>query len=247
MRALAAAALAALLSACSAAAASGPNRGALARSATVESVAAGQVQALPTGPVFARIGSFVQQPHTAFSSASHVEGFDFVLSGAQRLTYASGQMLDIEAGQAVFQRSEAHTHANAGSLANHWLAIAMWPAQVRGLPGVNPLQVVVFESENVGGLPAGTYVETLQLVKLARGGRTEAQSHGGLEVVYVLDGSVSLHRAGGAPATIPAEEGTLILAHTPVQLYAEGGPATYMAFYVTELGEPFSSPVGHPL
>ena len=121
--------------------------------------------------------------------------------------------------------------------------------------GVGAASVKLSESKQTAGaapvhvgfigdepLPAGTYVETLNLVTLQPGGRTISHKHGGLEVVLVTEGSVEVRLPGGAKTTLNAGQTAKVPANTAVQAANAGtGVAKFLAFFMTADGQPFQT------
>lgn len=105
--------------------------------------------------------------------------------------------------------------------------------------GGTPVHVGFFGDEP---LPAGTYVETLNLVTLQPGGRTISHKHGGLEIVVVTEGSVEVRLPGGKKTTLNAGQTAKVPANTPVQAANAGaGVARFLAFFMTAEGQPFQT------
>jgi len=93
-------------------------------------------------------------------------------------------------------------------------------------------------------LAPGSYTETLRRVTLQAGGRSPAHRFGGLEVVFVLDGTLNVHVAGHSPVQLIAGEGTYIPPATATQeLAGASSKVVYLAFFVTQQGAPFETDV----
>ncbi len=234
---------AALLAACGGPSAPGP--ASQARGYSYEELAAGRVDALPSGPQFIRINSFMQAPGSSFPSKTHQPGIVYQLEGVQRYQPVVGPATDIHAGEAHFQRTEAHTHINIGTDENHWYQFALWPSAARTQPLSVP-SMVVYETEDIppSQLAAPT-IETLRLVTLQANGHTALHSHGGLEVIFVLDGTLSVAIDGQTSTTVSAMQGVLEPPATMVQETNTGsGSLRYLAFFVTPVGVPFETESG---
>jgi hypothetical protein len=78
----------------------------------VKGLAGGEVAALPSGNLFLRVIGFSQGPGAEFPSHKHTPGFVYVAAGVQRLDSPPAPPRIILAGEAVFQPSVFHTHAN---------------------------------------------------------------------------------------------------------------------------------------
>src|SRR5258708_16865540 len=74
-----------------------------ARGVSIESLAGGQVASLPSGNVFLRVHSFVQDPNSAFPSSSHGAGFVYQEDGRQLFTAQGAAPVDLEAGTTPLQ------------------------------------------------------------------------------------------------------------------------------------------------
>ena len=216
-----------------------------ARGYKYDELAAGRVDALPTGPQFVRINLFTQAPGSSFPSKTHQPGILYMLEGVQRYQPVIGTAVDIHAGEGHFQRTEAHTHINIGTTANRWYQLALWPSAARSQPLSVPT-MVVYETEDIAASElAAPDIETLRLVTIQANGHTALHSHGGLEAVFVLDGTLRVTVAGQTPVTVGALQGTFEPRATMVQeTNAGGGAVRYLAFFVTPVGEPFETEAG---
>jgi hypothetical protein len=237
-------------SACLGRASAAVDPAALAQGVSVETVCVGKLDALPSGTVFVRIQAFVQPANSSFHSRSHVAACHYIASGVEEVIYQDGSAINLVAGQGFFQVSQAHTHANPGTVANHWYVLAVWPSSARGLPPVNSLAQLLYDSEDLSArsLPPGAYVETLQLVRLAGHGHTAAERHTGVAAIIVLSGRAEVHEAGGSIVTIGSDNGTRILPGAAGQVYDAGvEPVTYLVLFVTQVGRPFVTPLNRPV
>jgi quercetin dioxygenase-like cupin family protein len=216
-----------------------------ARGYNYEELAAGRVDALPSGPQFVRINLFTQAPGSSFPSKTHQPGILYMLEGVQRYQPVSGTAIDIHAGEGHFQRTEAHTHINNGTTNNRWYQLALWPSEARSQPLSVPT-TVVYETEDIASSDLGAPdIETLRLVTIQANGHTAPHSHGGLEAVFVLAGTLRVTVEGQTPVTVAALQGTFEPRATMVQETNVGGGAVrYLAFFVTPVGEPFETEAG---
>jgi uncharacterized cupin superfamily protein len=216
-----------------------------ARAYSYEELAAGRVAALPSGPQFVRVNLFAQAPGTAFPSKTHQPGFVYMLEGVQRYQPIGGTAVDIHAGEGHFQRTEAHVHMNIGPTENRWYQLALWPSAARSQPLSVPT-MVVYETEDIASSElVAPDIETLRLVTIQATGHTSLHSHGGLEAIFVLDGSLRVTVAGQTPVTVGALQGAFEPRATMVQETNIGsGAVRYLAFYVTPVGEPFETEAG---
>jgi quercetin dioxygenase-like cupin family protein len=91
-------------------------------------------------------------------------------------------------------------------------------------------------------LPPGNYVSTVSLVTLEKGGRTVAHKHGGIEAIYVLQGSVDFRTAGGTRVTLTHGQGAAAAPNTALQAVNVGdGTAQFLAFFMTQDGAAFQT------
>src|SRR5215831_15152783 len=113
----------------------------------VKGLAGGQVAALPSGNLFVRVIGFSQRPMTEFRSHKHTPGFVYVAAGVQRLQSPPAPPRIILPGEAFFQPSVLHTHANPSTIRpNCWYFIALWPAAERRAPLVSSAASVIYKS-----------------------------------------------------------------------------------------------------
>jgi hypothetical protein len=227
------------------AATSTPNPAALAHLMSVDELAAGQLDSLPTGNQFGRIVMFQQAPLLPTKSNKHQAGFVYVETGRQRLTYADGQSFEIDAGMAKFLSIVEHTHTTLGPTSSTWYFIALWISGQRAKPLVGTGHIA-FETMDISSstLRPGLYRETLRRVTLQTGGRSPAHSFGGLEVIFVLDGTLTVKVAGLPPVTLTRGglRGTYVAPETVTQeLDAGSGNVDYLAFFVTPQGAPIET------
>jgi quercetin dioxygenase-like cupin family protein len=212
---------------------------------TVDELAAGQLGSLPTGSQFARMVVFHQAPHQTVPSKKHQAGIVYVETGQQLLAYTGGQSVDVRAGAAVYLKSVAHSHTILGPTDSTWYFVALWPSVQRSNPLVTGSQVA-FETADIPSsiLHPGSYIETLRRVTLQAGGRSPAHRFGGLEVVFVLSGTLTVKVAGHPATQLIAGEGTSVVHDAVTQELAAGsGTVAYLAFFVTPQGAPFETDV----
>jgi quercetin dioxygenase-like cupin family protein len=217
----------------------------------LKGLAAGEVAALPSGNLFVRVIGFSQGPMTMFPSHKHTPGFVYVAAGVQRLQSPPAPPRIIRPGEAVFQPSVFHTHANpSATRPNHWYFIALWPTAERRAPLVSSAAKVIYESPDLdpSTMPPGPRIETLRLVTLQPDGRSSAHYFSGLELLFVLDGTIRLEVAGQPPTRLSAGRGQYLPPGTDEQeLNAGAGVASYLAFIVTPVQAPFEIAVDHPV
>jgi quercetin dioxygenase-like cupin family protein len=217
----------------------------------VKGLAGGEVAALPSGNLFVRVIGFSQRPMAVFPSHKHTPGFVYVAAGVQRLDSPPAPPRIIRPGQAVFQPSVFHTHANPSTTRpNRWYFIALWPTAERRAPLVSSAANVIYESPDLdpATMPPGPRIETLRLVTLQPNGRSAAHRFSGLELLFVLEGTIRLDVAGQPPTELSAGQGQYLPPGTDEQEFNAGaGVAGYLAFIVTPVQAPFEITVGHPV
>jgi quercetin dioxygenase-like cupin family protein len=209
-------------------------------------LAAGRLPALPSGPLYVRVVEFAQDAGSAFTSHQHVPGFVHVLAGVHRLIVGDGPPIDLGVGESFFLGSLTHRHLNPAPTANHWYFIALWPTPARAAPLADPAARVAFATPDLpaADLPPGVYVATLQLVTLGAGGRSAAHRHGGVEILFVLEGTISARSAGARSVTLRPGEGIHHLPNTVVQEFNPGDEgARYLAFLLTAEDRPLQTNV----
>jgi quercetin dioxygenase-like cupin family protein len=217
----------------------------------IKGLAGGEVAALPSGDLFVRVIGFSQGPMEAFPSHKHTPGFVYVAAGVQRLQSPPAPARMIVPGEAVFQPSVFHTHGNpSATRPNRWYFIALWPTAERRAPLVSSAARVIYESPDLdpSTMPPGPRDETLRLVALQANGRSAAHRFSGLELLFVLEGTIRLDVAGQSPTKLSAGQGQYVPPGRDEQeLNAGAGDASYLAFIVAPLQAPFVVPVGHPV
>lgn len=99
-------------------------------------------------------------------------------------------------------------------------------------------------TEGAPDLAAGNYMSTVQVVTIEKGGRTVAHMHGGIEAVYVLQGTIDFRLAGGARALLNRGQGAVVPPGTVLQA-VNGGDAVakFLAFMMTPETAPFQTNV----
>jgi hypothetical protein len=138
----------------------------------------------------------------------------------------------------------------AGSLAtwnpwlNDWLFISVRPVAARGAAMPIPTASRLYESPDIGALPPGPYVETLEEIWVLPGGSATGVGAAGVgaadvgsagaAVLLVLSGSVDVQPAGGSSIPLGARGATLLQPGVGVQVAAVGDrPAHLLKFAVT--------------
>lgn len=226
----------------------GQNKLAVASGQTIDPIAAGSLGTLPTGAQYARVVMFHQLPQQTTASKKHQPGILYVATGTQVLTYEDDpkdpytgpKVNTISAGTGLFLQGVGHTHNNPGPTDTTWYFIALWADPSQPPTGA----VVVYVSSDIPSstLPSGPYTETLRRVTLAPGGRSAAHRFGGVEVLYVLSGALTIDAVGHAPQQLTTGGGTSFVPNTATQEIASGSAgAEYLAFFLTPQGAPFET------
>ena len=217
----------------------------------VKGLAGGEVAALPSGNLFVRVIGFSQGPLTAFRSHKHTPGFVYVAAGVQRLVSPPAPARIILPGEAVFQPSVFHIHANPSTTSpNRWYFIALWPTAERRAPLVSSTATVIYESPDLDAstMPPGPRIETLRLVTLQPNGRGAAHRFSGLELLFMLEGTIRIDVAGQQPTKLSAGQGQYLPPGTNEQEFtASAGVARYLAFIVTPAQAPFEIQLRNPV
>jgi quercetin dioxygenase-like cupin family protein len=237
------------IAACSAAATVGANPDALASGASVTTLDAGELNSLPTGPVYIRVIRFEQQPGYVIHSKSHVASVVYVETGVHRLILDGQAPIDLMGGQAKFHQSVAHTHLNPGPGPSVWYSIALWPSSARGQAPVDKIARAAFESDDIArdALPQVAYSQVLRQVTLANLGTTGAHRFGGLAAFYVLKGTVTIRSAHRPTVTLGVGQGTAFVPGVALQEANAGpGQALFLEFLTTAVGQDFEVRLGQP-
>ena len=93
-------------------------------------------------------------------------------------------------------------------------------------------------------LTAGNYTSTVQIVTLETGGRSVAHMHGGIESIYVLQGTIDFRLAGGTRVLLNHGQGAVVPPGTVLQAINGGNAiAKFLAFMMTADTAPFQTNV----
>jgi quercetin dioxygenase-like cupin family protein len=227
-----------LVGACGTASQSGPPPSPTkAQGNTVSTLAQGKLTSLPAGTLYINVIN-IPQPAGNTITHKHVAGFVYVVDGTHILAIQGGQTLTLKAGEAGFVGTGVmHTHTNPGTTPSDWYFISIRPTTARTAPPLFPNQKVLYATPDLPTLPSGAYDESLRLVSLPSGGTGPAHKGSGIEVVFVLTGSISVQMAGQAPATVTQGQGSYSLPNTAIQVVNRGSSdARYLAFDVDPAG-----------
>ena len=209
-------------------------------------LADGPLPVLPAIPLYINVLD-VPQPPAASTQHAHLAGFVYAVAGVHRYALQGGATTDSQPGQGVFVAQDAvHTHSNPGTTPNQWYFIALRNTNARSAAMPFPGGTVLYESADLpaNALPAGKYVEQLNLTTLEKGGRTASHKHGGVELFIVLDGTVQLRVAGQQVQILTKGKGAVVPPNTILQATNTGdAQAKFLAYFVTAEGVEFSTNV----
>ncbi len=193
---------------------------------------------------------FAQPSGHTVKSAQHVPGFVYGESGVQQILVVGQAPLDITSGEAVFLGSVTHAHHNPGPTGNSWYFIALWPSSARTQSLIDPTVArIAYQTRDFDSatLPQGKYLQTLRLVTLAPGGRTAAHEFGGVRVLLVLEGSITVRTSGAAPATLAAGQGSDYMPNVGTQeVNSTVARAVFLELLTTASGRPFETNLSEP-
>ncbi|MBV9323408.1 MAG: cupin domain-containing protein [Chloroflexi bacterium] len=211
-----------------------------------QTLAEGKLDAPPTGPTYV---SFVDVPQPGGDriTHSHVAGFVYTLSGVARVTLADGSSTDLNPGAASFFIGDnvSHTHENPTAVDNEWLFISLRPASARATPLPIPGASTAYATDDLADLPQGPTTERLMLVTLQPGGHDAPHANGGIETLYVLQGTVRLQLTDQS-ITVDAGQGFSHPPATPIQAINDGTTRSQMlAHFVTPDDQPFRTDLDH--
>jgi hypothetical protein len=117
---------------------------------------------------------------------------------------------------------------------NDWLFLSVRPVAARGAAMPIPTASRSYESADIGALPAGPYVETLEVITVTPGGAAADVGSAGTSVLFVLDGRIEVQPAGGSATQIGARGATLVQPGASVRVAPVGDrPAHVLRFAVT--------------
>jgi quercetin dioxygenase-like cupin family protein len=138
--------------------------------------------------------------------------------------------------------SEGVLYVDTTAQPNAWYFISARPVGQRGTP--NPATgVEAYATADLPPLPNVNQHEAVLKTDLAAGGRTQAHKSGGVEMIFVVSGTVEVHAGTFSPKTLHAGQGAFVLENTPLQVFNPGTkPATIIDFYLLPAGKPLSQP-----
>ena len=171
-------------------------------------------------------------PGGSFVHPQTIPAVGYVAEGTVRWTTPSG-VIDLKAGEGAGLPQLPVTETNPGSTTSLWYAFAIAET------GLESATLATMRRVAVGGRlplpqPDGSYTIRLDLITLEGGGRTASQTHGGAEMIFVLDGQVEIRRAGDSHDFRGPKEGTGVAPGAAVQvLNRTSTPARVLEFFYT--------------
>jgi quercetin dioxygenase-like cupin family protein len=140
----------------------------------------------------------------------------YVAEGTVRWTTSRGS-IDIKAGEGAGTPQLPITETNPGTTPNLWYAFAV--AETGLESGTLGLMNRLAASGRLPlPQPDGSYTLRLDLISLDGGGRTASQSHGGAELIFVLDGQIEVRTASDSHEYRGPKQGTGIAPGAAVQV-----------------------------
>ncbi|MDP9274710.1 MAG: cupin domain-containing protein [Chloroflexota bacterium] len=171
-------------------------------------------------------------PGGSFVHPQTIPAIGYVAEGAVRWTTPSG-VIDLKAGEGPGLPQLPVTETNLGTTASVWYAFAIAET------GLESTTLATMRRLAVGPRlplpqPDGSYTIRLDLITLEGGGRTASESHGGAEMIFVLDGQIEIRRAGDSHDFRGPKEGTGVAPGAAVQvLNRTSTPARVLEFFYT--------------
>ena len=225
---------------------SAPSEQAKALGFNGKKLAIGTVTALPTGTLYINMIAISQAPGDSITRKD-VAGFVYAVDGTHILATQNGQIEKLNAGDGRFVGADGiYTHTNPGATTSQWYFISIRPNTARTAPPTFPNQKVLYATPDLPALPSGSYCEILRLAVQQPGGRSAAHMHSGIEVIFVLAGSVQLRTFGQSPVILNQGQGAYVLPNTPLQAFnvstgASYGIARYVVLVIWPLQQPFET------
>jgi hypothetical protein len=171
-------------------------------------------------------------PDGSFVHPQTIPAVGYVAAGTVRWTTPSG-VVDLKAGEAAGLPQLPVTETNPGTAPTLWYAFAIAET------GLESATLATMRRLAVGGRlplpqPEGSYTIRLDVITLEGGGRTASQSHGGAELIFVLDGQVEVRTANDSHDFRGSKQGTGIAPGAAVQvLNRTSTPARLLEFFYT--------------
>jgi quercetin dioxygenase-like cupin family protein len=189
----------------------------------------------------------VAQAPGSFITHEHPAGFIYVVDGTHKLAIQNGQTQNLNAGEGAFVGADVVlTDTNPGTTTGHWYFISIQPNTARTARPTFPNQKVLYATPDLPALPSGSYCEIVRLVVAAPGGRSAAHMHSGVEVWFMLAGSIQIRTIGQSPMIVNQGQGAYALPNTPLQAHTLSTGASYgiernLVFLVWPQQQPFET------
>src|SRR5207237_2082356 len=150
----------------------------------------------------------VQQTPDATVVQPDFGGFTYALKGPHDLSWDDGERRKSWAEGAADWVNPGVSHVDLTSSPTTGQLIALQPVSQRSsappLPGARTL----YASPDLPATPAGRQLDhQLGIIAMDPGGRTSSHSHGGVEVFYVMQGTVELALNNGTRTKLTADQG----------------------------------------
>ncbi|MBV9596123.1 MAG: cupin domain-containing protein [Chloroflexi bacterium] len=205
----------------------------------------GKLDAPTDGPAYVSVVD-VPQPGGDRITHAHVAGFVYTHSGVARVTLADGSSTDLNPGTASFIGDNvSHTHENPTAADNDWFFISLRPTTARALPLPIPGATTVYATDDLAELPQNPATERLMLLTLQPGGHDAPHTNGGIETLYVLQGTVRLLLTDQS-ISVDSGQGFSLPPAMPIQAFNAGPTQTQILdHFVTPDDLPFRTDLDH--
>jgi len=171
-------------------------------------------------------------PGGSFVHPQTIPAIGYVAEGTVRWTTPTGS-IDIKAGEGAGLPQLPVTETNPGTSATLWYAFAIAETGLES-ETLATMRRLVAGSRLPLPQPDGSYTIRLDSITLEGGGRTASQSHGGAELIFVLDGQVEVRTANGGHDFREPKQGTGVAPGAAVQvLNRTSTPAHVLEFFYT--------------
>jgi hypothetical protein len=170
----------------------------------------------------------------------------YVAEGMLRWTTASGS-INLKAGEAAgTPHSLPLTETNPGTTANLWYCFGVAETGLES-ETLAPMRRLAAGSRLPLPQPDGSYTLRLDSITLDGGGRTAAESHGGAEMIFVLDGQIDIRRANNTHDFRGSKTGLGVAPGAAVQVLNRGStPARILEFFYTPDARTFETTLTTP-
>jgi uncharacterized RmlC-like cupin family protein len=190
--------------------------------ANIEYPNPGNADYTPTTPLYASILDFPQAPREDAPAGGHAHpsGFVYGLTGMTMVNLDDGTHLSVGPGQAIFAPPFVHhSHSNPGNDPNDWVFIGLRPEAARTKPLPSPEARVIINTADIPPLVVGgKYAMRLDKFTIRPGGRSPVAKQGGPTLVYVIEGSDSLHQMNATTQTLGVNQASFLPQDSVYQL-----------------------------